>query len=99
VSGLLLLLLGLWGALIPLVGPCFHYAYIRHRVDGQLGTGLAGDPARRLVRARHAGQPAVGGAEREPVSQREPLAEREPLASTGPAGGGTTQPVRGSNQA
>jgi hypothetical protein len=27
VSGLLLLLLGLWGALIPLVGPYFHYAY------------------------------------------------------------------------
>ena len=27
VSGLLLVLLGLWGALIPLVGPYFHYAY------------------------------------------------------------------------
>ena len=27
VSGLLLLLLGLWGALIPLVGPYFHYAF------------------------------------------------------------------------
>jgi hypothetical protein len=27
VSGLLLALLGLWGALIPLVGPYFHYAY------------------------------------------------------------------------
>ena len=27
VSGLLLLLLGLWGALIPLVGPYFHYGY------------------------------------------------------------------------
>ncbi len=27
VSGLLLLLLGIWGALIPLVGPYFHYAY------------------------------------------------------------------------
>lgn len=26
-SGLLLVLLGLWGALIPLVGPYFHYAY------------------------------------------------------------------------
>jgi hypothetical protein len=27
VSGLLLVLLGLWGALIPLVGPYFHYTY------------------------------------------------------------------------
>jgi hypothetical protein len=27
VSGLLLVLLGLWGALIPLAGPYFHYAY------------------------------------------------------------------------
>jgi hypothetical protein len=27
VSGLLLVLLGLWGALIPFVGPYFHYAY------------------------------------------------------------------------
>src|SRR5262245_31765659 len=27
VSGLLLVLLWLWGALIPLVGPYFHYAY------------------------------------------------------------------------
>jgi hypothetical protein len=27
VSGLLLVLLGLWGALIPLIGPYFHYAY------------------------------------------------------------------------
>jgi hypothetical protein len=27
VSGVLLVLLGLWGALIPLVGPYFHYAY------------------------------------------------------------------------
>jgi hypothetical protein len=27
VCGLLLVLLGLWGALIPLVGPYFHYAY------------------------------------------------------------------------
>src|SRR5256886_9212178 len=27
VSGMLLVLLGLWGALIPLVGPYFHYAY------------------------------------------------------------------------
>ncbi|HUL27409.1 MAG TPA: hypothetical protein VLW44_16755 [Streptosporangiaceae bacterium] len=27
VSGLLLMLLGLWGALIPLAGPYFHYAY------------------------------------------------------------------------
>jgi hypothetical protein len=27
VSGLLLMLLGVWGALIPLVGPYFHYAY------------------------------------------------------------------------
>jgi len=27
VSGLLLVLLGLWGALIPLVGPYFHFAY------------------------------------------------------------------------
>jgi len=27
VSGLLLMLLGLWGALIPLIGPYFHYAY------------------------------------------------------------------------
>jgi hypothetical protein len=27
VSGLLLVLLGVWGALIPLVGPYFHYAY------------------------------------------------------------------------
>src|ERR1035438_6915079 len=26
-SGFLLILLGLWGALIPLVGPYFHYAY------------------------------------------------------------------------
>jgi hypothetical protein len=26
-SGLLLVLLGLWGALIPLIGPYFHYAY------------------------------------------------------------------------
>ena len=27
VSGTLLVLLGIWGALIPLVGPYFHYAY------------------------------------------------------------------------
>jgi peptidoglycan/LPS O-acetylase OafA/YrhL len=27
-SGLLLVLLGLWGALIPFVGPYFHYAYM-----------------------------------------------------------------------
>jgi len=27
ISGLLLVLLGLWGALIPLVGPYFHFAY------------------------------------------------------------------------
>ena len=27
VSGLLLVLLGAWGALIPFVGPYFHYAY------------------------------------------------------------------------
>ena len=27
VSGTLLVLLGVWGALIPLVGPYFHYAY------------------------------------------------------------------------
>jgi hypothetical protein len=27
ISGLLLVLLGLWGALIPLVGPYFHYSY------------------------------------------------------------------------
>jgi hypothetical protein len=26
-SGLLLVLLGIWGALVPLVGPYFHYAY------------------------------------------------------------------------
>ncbi|HEY6279788.1 MAG TPA: hypothetical protein VIX86_26055 [Streptosporangiaceae bacterium] len=26
-SGLLLLLLGIWGALVPLLGPYFHYAY------------------------------------------------------------------------
>ena len=26
-SGFLLILLGLWGALVPLVGPYFHYAY------------------------------------------------------------------------
>lgn len=26
-SGLLLILLGLWGALIPFVGPYFHFAY------------------------------------------------------------------------
>ena len=26
-SGFLLVLLGLWGALIPLVGPYFHFAY------------------------------------------------------------------------
>ena len=26
-SGLLLVLLGIWGALIPFVGPYFHYAY------------------------------------------------------------------------
>jgi len=32
VSGLLLVLLGLWGALIPLVGPYFHYAYTPDRV-------------------------------------------------------------------
>jgi hypothetical protein len=27
VSGVALILLGLWGALIPFVGPYFHYAY------------------------------------------------------------------------
>ena len=26
-SGFLLVLLGLWGALIPFIGPDFHYAY------------------------------------------------------------------------
>ena len=26
-SGVLLVLLGAWGALVPLVGPSFHYAY------------------------------------------------------------------------
>src|SRR5258708_28549903 len=26
-SGILLILLGLWGALIPFIGPYFHYAY------------------------------------------------------------------------
>ena len=26
-SGLLLVLLGAWGALVPFVGPYFHYAY------------------------------------------------------------------------
>ena len=26
-SGVLLVLLGLWGALIPFIGPYFHYAY------------------------------------------------------------------------
>ena len=31
ISGLLLVLLGLWGALIPLVGPYFHYAYTPDR--------------------------------------------------------------------
>ena len=47
-SGFLLVLLGLWGALIPFIGPYFHYAYtpdvawhLRH------GPAVAGDPARR----------------------------------------------------
>jgi hypothetical protein len=31
-SGVLLILLGAWGALIPLVGPYFHYAYTPDRV-------------------------------------------------------------------
>jgi hypothetical protein len=31
-SGFLLVLLGLWGALIPLVGPYFHYAYTPDKV-------------------------------------------------------------------
>jgi hypothetical protein len=31
-SGLLLVLLGIWGALIPFVGPYFHYAYTPDRV-------------------------------------------------------------------
>jgi hypothetical protein len=26
-SGLLLVLLGIWGALIPFIGPYFHYAF------------------------------------------------------------------------
>jgi hypothetical protein len=30
-SGLLLVLLGIWGALIPLIGPYFHYAYTPNR--------------------------------------------------------------------
>jgi hypothetical protein len=30
-SGALLMLLGIWGALIPLVGPYFHYAYTPNR--------------------------------------------------------------------
>jgi hypothetical protein len=30
-SGVLLVLLGIWGALIPLVGPYFHYAYTPNR--------------------------------------------------------------------
>ena len=30
-SGLLLVLLGIWGALIPFVGPYFHYAYTPDR--------------------------------------------------------------------
>jgi hypothetical protein len=31
VSGVLLVLLGIWGALIPFVGPYFHYAYTPDR--------------------------------------------------------------------
>ncbi|HUA40234.1 MAG TPA: hypothetical protein VMA32_01620 [Streptosporangiaceae bacterium] len=31
-SGLLLMLLGIWGALVPFVGPYFHYAYTPDRV-------------------------------------------------------------------
>src|SRR5262249_52014882 len=47
VSGLLLVLLGLWGALIPLVGPYFHYAYTPDSAwTLTAGRGLAGDRAR-----------------------------------------------------
>ena len=38
-SGFLLLLLGIWGALIPFVGPYFHYAYTPERRRGSWTSG------------------------------------------------------------
>jgi hypothetical protein len=31
VSGLVILVLGAWGALVPFIGPWFHYSFINHR--------------------------------------------------------------------
>jgi hypothetical protein len=31
VSGLVILVLGAWGALVPFVGPWFHFAFVNHR--------------------------------------------------------------------
>jgi hypothetical protein len=178
VSGLLLLLPGLWGALIPLVGPYFHYAYTpdtawtvnsarawleilpgavvalagvvlmstAFRPVAMLAAELAavagawfvlgtlvsplwaapgslnpGSPVggshlvivERLgfflglgvvivfIAALALGRLTVVAVRDTRLAERtaEPVTEREPLASTGPADGGTTQPVRGSNQA
>ena len=55
VSGLLLIILGVWGALIPFVGPYFHFAYTP-------GPGLGMDHGPRLARGiprrRHRGRVA-----------------------------------------
>jgi hypothetical protein len=69
VSGLLLVILGAWGALIPFVGPHFNFAYTpdqdrawssargwRQRDSGR----LLGGAGRRLVRDRWSGCPDVG---------------------------------------
>ncbi len=84
-SGVLLVLLGIWGALIPFVGPYFHYAYTPDRAwvatSGRMwlrGPARDRGPGRRHRRAhqpvpagRRAGRLA-GGAGRRLVRGRRP---------------------------
>ena len=47
VSGLLLLILGAWGALVPFIGPYFHFRLLaRPGVGVEHGTRLAGGVSR-----------------------------------------------------
>ena len=54
VSGLLLIILGVWGALIPFIGPYFHFAY----TPGQPGRGAT---ARGWLEVLPGAATAVGG--------------------------------------
>ncbi len=108
-SGLLLLLLGAWGALIPFIGPYFHYAYTPDRawvytsgrlwmqilpgVAAAIGGFILLISAVRPMAMMGAGLAAAGGAWFAVGSLLSPLWGHATMLSTGSPVGGTVLQV------